>query len=91
MRYAHARTIQVAPRFGEIRFQTFSLSVNPGSPNAPTHKQADRVSAPSGDGQARMSECARVSLIAANVDRVRQRSYETKAFRTVAAVQVLRP
>ena len=44
MRYAHARTIQVAPRFGKIRFQTFSLSVNPGSPNAPTHKQADRAS-----------------------------------------------
>ena len=45
MRYTHARTIQVAPRFGEIRFQTFSLSVNPGSPNAPMHKQADRGSA----------------------------------------------
>ena len=45
VRYAHAPTIQVAPRFGEIRFQTFSLSVNPGSPNAPMHKQADRVSA----------------------------------------------
>jgi len=44
VRYAHARTIQVAPRFGEIRFQTLSLRVNPGSPNAPTHKQADRAS-----------------------------------------------
>jgi hypothetical protein len=29
VRYAHARTSQVAPRFGEIRFQTFSHQREP--------------------------------------------------------------